>query len=137
MLNDGANATGPTTTAAWSDWIFASADDELSADDQLLATVPHDGTLANGESYNATTTIQLPSDTADPVYLFVVTDATEKVDEFLFEDNNVSDAAIITPLAPDIELDAVRAPANALFGDVIELVYRVENVGSGSSGELH
>src|SRR5262249_35762824 len=80
--------TGGTNTSSWQDRVVLSGDTVLgNADDVLLGTVPHSGTLAKDATYTQSGNFVLPNGIAGNYHVFVTADSGNAVDEFLFEDN--------------------------------------------------
>src|SRR5581483_11529862 len=82
------NAGGTAITIPWQDAVYLSADQTLDASDQLLTTVPHEGTLAGQGSYTGTTTVTLPAVPAGSYFLLVKVDRRLQVPDETNRANN-------------------------------------------------
>ena len=112
---------------------------DLTQHPTLLATVRHDGILAPGASYTATTTIDLsPADFG--LYVLVDANTGGSIDEFDFQlptyegpftDNNVRSAPSVVTNAPaDLRVTNVSADATGFSGDPVNVSWTVTNFGA-------
>ena len=78
VVNDGAGATPPGAT--WNDYIWITGHNAVGGgflygvDEVLLATVPNLQSLAPGQSYTNSTTVQLPQDHIGNYFFFALAD---------------------------------------------------------------
>ncbi|MEM9645239.1 MAG: CARDB domain-containing protein, partial [Planctomycetota bacterium] len=134
--NFGAAAT-PVDT--WTDRLVLSTNDRYGDDDDIpLALVTHTGSLAISETYDASTSVQIPVGISGTFNLLLRTDATAVVPEFIFEDNNVgiSDAPIeVAPLPlADLQTTDVAISTNeTLAGAPVQITWNVTNEGDGTT----
>lgn len=122
---------GDVPPAGWYDDVLLSSD-TLVGDDMRIGRYWHSGWGA--VDYVVTPTISLPVDLYGQFYVLVVTDATNRVDEFAFEDNNsnydpTSLTIHLTP-PPDLEITAFEGPASVLAGHDFPVTYTVVNNGA-------
>ena len=126
---------GDTGTAAWTDQVILSADNDLSttADNTVLAMVPHVGALASGAAYSAGATVTLPPGISGTYYLFVVADIYNNVAEGAAEDNNYASVqlpVVLTP-TPDLQVAGISLSAAAWSGQSVGIAWTVTNNGAG------
>ena len=96
---------GSVTTPAngWSDRVALSQNSILrDSDDIFVGIFPHTGALSPGSSYTVTQNVVLPEGITGDYHLIVETDASNRVNEFLLEGDNitVSDTTFHINLAP-------------------------------------
>src|SRR5690606_631198 len=87
-----------------------------------------------GSTYTATYSPATPPDMTGTYYVIVETDATNRIDEFAFEQNNTGFdpnpvTVNLTP-PPDLEFTAFDAPAAATAGRPFTASYTVHNLGT-------
>ncbi|MCX6930623.1 MAG: hypothetical protein NT154_46570, partial [Verrucomicrobia bacterium] len=80
-----------TMVGNWLDRAVISADTTLgNADDIPLGFFPHAGALDAGQSYTVTNTFMLPDGLSGDFYIIAQTDAGNAVNEFVFEEDNIT-----------------------------------------------
>ncbi len=126
--------TGPTRVNQWVDQVYLSLNGrDIDANDSLLATVTRNGVLAVGEDYRLINfSVTLPENRiADEAYIIVRTDGSRKVYEHSFEGNNDTSAEFATRVIarprPDLIVDSVNVPANAIAGQPLPITFVVAN----------
>jgi len=78
-----------TTTPHWHDSVYLSGDNKFSGDDTFLGSIANPNALAHGESYTSHITgLVVPLRFSGPMYVFVVADDGNAVDEFPNDGNN-------------------------------------------------
>ncbi|MDL2275738.1 Ig-like domain-containing protein, partial [Desulfosarcina sp. OttesenSCG-928-G10] len=131
VTNSGDQATN---TSAWYDKVVLSTDAQVgNSDDILLGTFRHDGALEPEESYTRSAAVTLPAGLDGNFQIFVVTDTTNTVYEFLREHNNTSAASPITISSSDLVVTTVSVPEAAQFGSMVDVSWTVANTGSAST----
>ena len=132
------NAGTVETLRGWTDQVFFSLDDQLSADDRLLGTVAHSSPLGAGAAVDSELEVVLPADAEGSAYLFVLTDGENVISESTDEQNNTDSSLLnvtATPFA-DLVVTNVSAPQQ-LIDDPAELIVswtvRNEGIGVGTS----
>ena len=131
--------TGPTNAPYWKDYVYLSADESLDETDRFLGEAANTSFLNVGETYSNTAVVSVQGVSEGNYYILVKTDATQpdRVDEVGNEGDNVrvgSQVRITLPPPPDLIVTSVQAPEQAFSGQLMNLAYRVENVGPGSVG---
>ena len=131
---------GVTNVSSWQDRIVLSSDTTIgNADDVTLGTYAHSGALVGGANYSQSADVILPNGTEGTRYLFVVTDVTGSVDEFILENNNTgrSDAIAVslTP-PPDLQVTSITPPAQVLSKGSLVVTWTVSNSGTGRAAEV-
>lgn len=130
-----------TPVDAWSDRVVLSRNDRYGdGDDIQLDVVPHNGRLAVGQSYDVNADVQIPIGLSGDFWLLLETDSGNNVSEFIFENNNITQAtnaiAITLTEYADLESTNVRTSAElAIAGDSITISWEVSNVGPGTTGD--
>lgn len=118
----------------WLDSVYLTGDGTLN-NAIKLTDVTRNEDLAAGATYQGTAEIVLPDDIADGNYqIIVVADSSNRVIERNQENNNTYiDSEFLTFTHPDIVVDDLTAPATAVSGDTISIIYQVENQGTGAT----
>ena len=81
--------TATTGQATWYDQVVLSKNDTFGdSDDTYLASIPHSGSLDPGQQYSAQADVVVPWVPPGNYWVFVKTDVTNIVSEYLFENNN-------------------------------------------------
>ena len=133
-----ANQAGVATTQAhWTDRVYLSLDNVKSRDDLLISEHPNQAALGpNGDSYQTSSgTIVVPKRFRGEVYVLVIPDADEEMDEWPGEENNLAaEPVFVNPLPlADLVASDVIAPTQAIEGSQIEVRYTVTNLGAGET----
>jgi subtilase family serine protease len=142
VVNRGAG----TNVDAWFDHVYLSRDQNIGSDDVLLFSQQRTGSLAANASYSATRSVNLPLDLQGQYFFIVHTDATNRVIETPFEDNNTrigststgggpgGDPIDITPgPVADLIVTNVDAPASAFSGRSFSVTWTVRNNGASTT----
>src|SRR5262249_48125953 len=126
----------PTGISQWGDRIILSADAVFGNDDDIiLAEYTHSGALGPQQFYTASQILTLPLRQDSTFYITVRTDAADAVIEPDTLANNYAPPAQISLAAPyaDLAVQAVVGPMTANSGDVINVSWRVANVGTSAT----
>ena len=124
---------GATSVSAWQDEVYLSQSATVQPTDLLVATVAHNGRLAAGGTYNASTTFTLPSNLAGSWRVLVVADATNQVYGTALAGHNTAASAPITVVSADLQASAVMAPAAIQPGQSQAITWTVTNAGQGNA----
>ncbi|MCB1965138.1 MAG: LEPR-XLL domain-containing protein, partial [Candidatus Accumulibacter sp.] len=120
--------------ALWNDRLMLSTDANFDAGDSVVASLPHAGTLAPGESYLAETMLTLPRLESGAFFLIVDADAGRRVSENGSTANNR--AASATPLrieqtpTADLAVGEVVGPTIMRPGESGSISYTMRNLGN-------
>ncbi|MBD2200392.1 MULTISPECIES: CARDB domain-containing protein [Calothrix] len=128
--------TVATNIPSWQDWVYLSLDNRLSSDDILLGSLENQSALAPGESYRSRTQPYIvPKFFRGSAYLLILTDATNQVNEYPNDENNILAKPInVIGIPPsDLVTSNVIAPNQAYDGSTIEVRYKVTNLGVGET----
>ena len=132
------NGDGATDATQWQDAIYLSTDTTLGNSDLLLGLVGHAGTVAVGDSYTVSTSIQAPLGIAGVYYVLVDADHHNSVYEGAFDGNNVGASIATMQLlpapSPDLTVQAVGGPASLVAGLSATFTWTVANVGEATAG---
>lgn len=128
----------PAAERAWYDYLFLSTDTTLDSRDRQVGSRYVAGNLLPGEGYTvADFAITIPRDLPPGnYYLLVLTDATNRVYEFVNEANNlgVSNSTIQVLATPpntiDLIVEEVQASTTGQAGESISVRWRVMNDGA-------
>ena len=123
-----------TTQPHWTDRVYLSLDNKLTQDDLLIGELGNAAALLHGESYISTTdSFEVPKRFRGDVFVLVIADADEEMDEWPHEANNTFAHALYVEPAPlaDLVTEQVVVPSQAVEGAQIEVRYTVTNRGSG------
>ncbi len=128
VLNDGAAAA----TAAWSDCVYLSDDDQWG-DDVQLSCLNRPVPLDPNASYERSATMTVPIVAEGTYRLLAVADAEDRLPEPDEMDNVfvVGTIEVFAPACPDLAASDVLAPVNAATGGTIQVDWLVTNVGTG------
>jgi hypothetical protein len=129
LRNNGTGATKATSTTR----VYLSADDVLGGGDVLLGEVSRAAGLAAGAAVAQQLSFTLPLTAAGSYRFFVVTDATDALQELAAgEANNAASlqASIAQAPLPDLRVSGIQAPATAVAGRPLSLSWTVANAGN-------
>ena len=130
VQNDGTLAA----PVAWNDRVILSHDAILgNADDVVLGTVRHVGTIAaGGGTYTQTSSFTLPTRIEGNYSIFVRADADAEIFEPDTRGNNASTARpiVLTTTYADLVVEAIGLPTSVLSGTQVDVTWRVRNTGT-------
>jgi hypothetical protein len=131
IFNKGEVETGP---AQWVDKVYISEDTAFNEKAVLIGEYTHNENLAAGAaSAVPTRPFTMPHAITGEYYVYVQTDSTNTVNEYLKENNNVarSENAVHVMLSPwpDLIVTKVTAPGVASAGETVTVNWTVENAG--------
>ncbi len=101
---NGTNRTGAVLVGNWIDAVYLSADDKWDINDLRLTTVEHTGGLAEGGTYTASTTINVPGKSPGNYRILVRADVANQERETNEADNLIASSVIpldVHPLVTD------------------------------------
>ncbi len=132
----------PAGEDVWVDRVVLSVNDRYGdADDIELGQLTHTGALGVGERYAvaAVLDVMLPKGMGGAYYILIKTDITNRVREFIFEENNVGVPRLIeivvTPTA-DLEAGSVTSSSSQYAaGGPATIEWSVTNRGVGVTGD--
>ncbi|MCA9169875.1 MAG: hypothetical protein KDB23_19505, partial [Planctomycetales bacterium] len=125
------NVGDGTAVASWSDRVYLSADETVSADDIVLGTVRHDQNVAAGENYTATLNAAIPPSLQGSYHLLLVVDWQTQLLE-TDETNNFRSRPIEVQFQKptvDLRVNAVVGPDAVQTGATLDVTWRVVNEG--------
>ena len=138
--------TRATAAPQWTDRIFLSLDNVVSADDILISQLDNQAALGVNESYRPTSeTVIVPERFRGEVFVLVHADTSGQVDEWPNDQNNMTARAVYVEPLPLADLvmgrldgdgnlvNAVVAPDQAIQGQSITVQYTVTNLGPGNT----
>ncbi|MBK9336177.1 MAG: right-handed parallel beta-helix repeat-containing protein [Lewinellaceae bacterium] len=126
---------GATTAAGnWTDRVLISKAATYKPDSvTTLNSFSNPGNLAAGATTNRSGSVAIPNNIGGPYYFYVVTDVTNRVFEYLNENNNTRRSTNPTDvLNADLVVPQVAAPDTAGSGTSIPVQWTVKNEGMGS-----
>ena len=128
------NAGGGTAIASWADSVYLSLDQIFDkGSDTPVGFVDRISNLPAGQTYSASSNLQIPAGLGGAYYVFVVTDSTNRVYERQLEGNNVGIAIqpiLISHTPPaDLVVGNITIPANGEIGQSASITYTVTNAG--------
>ncbi len=135
------NTGSAATTGGWTDRIYLSTNNTLSANDRLLTEVIQPSSLGPGGSVPNSVNVQLPIDFfGDDVFFLFVADDDDQQIEHAGEANNVVPVMVDIDLGPIADLRAldVTFTPNEAIGDPASITvdWTVENNGTGTGINL-
>jgi hypothetical protein len=126
------SAGAGTLETEWTDAVYLSTNNTLSADDLLLGTRKRMGALAAGAAYNGSLPAAVPNGLSGARYLIVKTDIEQKNNDSNPANNLLAQAIVIElTLPPDLVIPSFAAPDSGFAGQPVQLVWNVSNFGSG------
>jgi subtilase family serine protease len=120
-------------TFSWSDEIYLSTNGNGDLNGALLlASTTQYTKLSPFTSYTAKQKVNVPDNINGPYFIYVVTDATNKIFEHTLENNNTgrSDTSMLV-VSPDLIVSSVSAPASDSSGKASLVKWTVKNNGAG------
>ncbi|NJL51381.1 MAG: hypothetical protein HC930_02690, partial [Hydrococcus sp. SU_1_0] len=129
------SGTGKTNSNYWYDEVFLSTDrDSGDSSDISLGKVYHSGSLNTGETYDVSRTFNLPQNINGDYYVVVRTDIGNQVLETPLENNNElatsSKTSISLNAVPDLVIEQIDAPNQAISGQTFDVSWTVSNQGT-------
>ncbi|TLY30396.1 MAG: hypothetical protein E6K56_06970, partial [Ignavibacteria bacterium] len=129
------NAGFGTVSGTWQDAVYISADTVFDKDKaRFIEVVQHSGSLLPDSSYAVSVFLPTPFDVYGQNYIYVYTDATRRVDEYLSENNNVgrsNQVSVALSPPPDLVVSAISSPSSGGSGKMVHLSWTVQNQGAG------
>ena len=128
------NQGGSTPTAvSWTDDIYISQQAQFNIHAAaLIGSSVQSNQLQPFTSYDAQKKITIPDTINGPYYIYVFTDANNKIFEHIHENNNTGRTDTnITVLSPDLRVTRVVAPAPDSSGKLVDVQWTVKNNGPG------
>jgi parallel beta-helix repeat protein len=142
LVRNQGTAPVQSISGGWKDRIYISSSPVWNnANATLLKTVDVQQALATGTTYNISTSLNLPllgsNVTAGVFYVYVFTDATDKIYEHTGEDDNIlrSDPLyIVLPPPVDFEMLSAQSLSDSLnSGQQVNLQWSVKNIGNSTA----
>lgn len=133
VVNEG---SGDPNYSYWYDRVYLSShEDEIGDDAILIAESYHYYYgMGPGGEYTVNGSVSLPDDMqSGTYYLYVFTDATDRVFEYLYDDNNIVKGG--TPVfvgIPDLQVLQLNVPDTLTACYPTNISYVVKNVGNGT-----
>ncbi len=132
--------TGATDAGFWFDAVYLSRDQQLDPSDIRLGQVRNPDFLEAGEWYTQTADILVPESVSrGDYYVIIKADDTNRVKEFLWEDNNTAHSAetveVITPALGFLHVVSGEGPLLVAPGGTIgldQLTWTVQNTGGAT-----
>nr|NCR88478.1 hypothetical protein [Microcystis aeruginosa G13-10] len=126
-----------TNVSYWYDEVFLSTDAILNQGDLSLGTIYQARNLDPSGSYQTSRTFTLPADIQGNYYVLVRTDIYNYITEDGLENNNIGVAVTPSNIAlsevPDLVVNNLVTPTQAVSGQSLELTWTVKNEGFNSS----
>ncbi len=136
VKNDG---PGPSVDGTWTDRIYLSESDTWNPEQAtLVATRTQSGNLISQETQVNTVNFMVSPFLSGPHYLYYISDETDQIYEYEYEDNNIarSDVFDIIAYPPvDLRIASVTTPSNGSSGQPVIFDWTVENIGGASTIE--
>ena len=128
------NQGNAPTTNNWDDKVYLSLTPDVEDDSILIQDLPNQSALIPGEEYQATTVpVTVPQRYSGQVYVIVVVDAGNQVDQWPNGQHSTEYRPIyVNPIPlPDLVLSNVVVPAQVIAGSTFNVSYTVTNLGAG------
>jgi hypothetical protein len=131
----------PAGERGFYDALYLSTDTRLDSRDRFVGSRYFGGNLLPGEGYTVVDfPMTIPRDLpAGDYYLLVLTDSTNRVYEFVGEQNNVGVSATpiqvlaVPPNTIDLQVDAIEASSSGQAGETIWVRWRIVNDGADAA----
>ena len=133
-----ANAWADAPDATWWDKLILSTDDIYgNGDDVMLDYATHVGSVPVGGGYDDSISVTIPSGYIGTAYLFAVADGWGSVNEFIYEDNNVSPPREIDITGADLVTeDVTPAETTAVLSGPLQVTWTVRNQGTAPAAAI-
>jgi pectin methylesterase-like acyl-CoA thioesterase len=129
--------SGSTLNTTWYDAIYMSSDTILDHNVDLhLGSLKNFSALAAGGSYKQVARVTIPQGYSGEYYILVTSNILDYSTEVNTSNNRgISQDVITITLTPppDLQVTSLIAPQNAFSGELIDITYRVTNMGTGES----
>jgi Subtilase family/SdrD B-like domain/Cadherin-like/Putative Ig domain/CARDB/Domain of unknown function (DUF4114)/Bacterial pre-peptidase C-terminal domain len=120
-----------TGKRSWYDVVYLSRDQIFDREDDIYLGSHFQSNLAAGDSYTVTKSFDIPRGLSGSYYIFVATDAGDKINEPDGESNNIAydpnPIQITLPAPADLVAGTINIPANGVPGQNATIEYTVEN----------
>lgn len=129
VTNQGVN----TAAGYWSDGIYISSNAVFNtANATALGSVYQNHNVLPGAAYNWTTSVSVPPVPTGTYYIFVVVDDPQDGAQVyeLTKANNTSAAISLQVDSPDLTVNNISGPANAVVAQPVQMVFTITNAGS-------
>jgi CARDB len=126
------NQGGGHTTNGFYDAIYYSTSNIFSTATATQLKANYHNAIAAGDTAQQSLAFALPSNLVGKYYFFALTDISNRVNEYIYESNNVSAVDSIVLLAPDLRIASVLAASKDTTGDTTVLTYDIFNDGNGN-----
>lgn len=118
-----------TASGPWTDSLYLSGDSVIGGD-QLLTNFAYSVALSPGQSITNIQRVVLPPALLGSRFVVINADSAIRVFEVNRTNNVTISASSIQLVNPDLVVDSVTVPSSAKFGDPIQVVWTVRNVGA-------
>ena len=128
------NQGNTPTSNNWDDKVYLSLTPQVEDGSILIEDLPNQSALTPGQQYRATTVpVVVPDRYRGQVYIIVVADANQQVDQWPNGAHDTDYQPIyVNPLPlPDLVVSNVIAPDQVLAGGTFNVTYTVTNLGAG------
>ncbi|MCP9494831.1 MAG: hypothetical protein MSG64_10295 [Pyrinomonadaceae bacterium MAG19_C2-C3] len=128
-----------TDAGEWRDRIYLSLNQTIDAEDTLLGNISNVSYLSPGESYVAGADVRLPRGVFGNYNIIILADADRSVAEDNESNNAESNNTGAKPLniqippLPDLQTTLVQSSEEVFAGNMLPLIWRVENRGTGNT----
>jgi len=116
----------------WVDKIFLSFDEQVGEDDIEIGSFEYNSPLLSSENYSLTKNIQLPTTAIGDYWIIIATDALDQVEE----KNDIDNFKICSSInikGPDLIIEIIDTPTEAIKGQSCTIKWKVKNIGFGDT----
>ncbi|MCX6271653.1 MAG: hypothetical protein NTU44_10610 [Bacteroidetes bacterium] len=126
---------GSVNQGQWTDKIWLSNNIQPQASDLLLGSRMRSSSMNSQSFYTDSIDIIIPGNVIGNKILLVTADASNSVNEYIFEANNTKAAAIsVVHLPPcDLSVTQISFPGNVEAGNPVTISWRVNNTGANAA----
>ena len=126
------NQGGSAPTRGWTDRYYISPSPVYNTNFlTYLGYTYNNAGLLPGNTNAKSVSLKLTGNFSGTYYLYVYTDYNDLIDEYAFDDNNITRSAAITIIRPDLKVDSLVHAASVMSGSTLAVHTKLKNNGPG------
>lgn len=132
IRNQGTGVARSSNGVFWTDGVYlSSAPDLIGGNPVYLGGIPRTESLAAGDAYNFSKTVNIPPYIIGNYYVLIYTDRNGQLYEAEAETNNRASTVIevIEPTPSDLFVNTLGFPDSVTLGEEITIDYELKNIG--------
>jgi len=127
------NEGGGSTMRGFNDLVYYSTSNVYSTSTITGLGSTYNRTMQSKDTIKNSVLVTIPDNLVGKYYLYVVADAYNRINENIFENNNVSPLDSFVVQAPDLIVSSVRTSKRDTTGDTTQIHYTIVNQGKGDA----